>query len=94
MAVGGTITRLQHPGRPLIEWPPPPSSWSSSSNHNAANHDNDDDDDFLDNVVLIVAGEWLSKITDGVYPAPAVSHDRSTGTTSPKVPCVHVTYRS
>lgn len=91
-AFGGTVTRLQHLGRPLIQWPPPPSS--KSSNHDAVNHDdeNDDNDDFRD-VVLVVAGEWLSKITDGVYPAPAVSHERSTRT-SPKVPCVHITYRS
>ena len=83
--VGGTVTRLQLPGRPLIEWPP-------TKPHNDDDNNEEDDEDFCD-VVLLVAGEWLSRITKGVYPAPALTHDRMTGT-SAKTPCVHATYRA
>ena len=48
-----------------------------------------DPDDFQD-VVLVVAGEWMSKITKREYPAPAVSHERGTGMGA----YIHATYRA
>jgi hypothetical protein len=88
--VGGTVTRLQLPGQAPMEWPP--RSSSSSDNH-------------YRDVVLVVAGEWLSKITKGEYPAPAVSHDRAGpgagagedgpgGGAGEDGPCLHATYRA
>ena len=56
-----------------------------------------------DDVVLVVAGEWLSRITRGEYPAPAVTHARrsvdAVGAAAGAVgagdgPCIHATYRA
>ena len=99
--VGSTVTRLKLPGCAPVEWPPPqpPRVFSSSDDDDDHDDDNDHDgrhghdDDHYRDVVLVVAGEWLSKITKGVYPAPAVSHGRWTGA-SDNLPCLHVTYRA
>jgi hypothetical protein len=82
--VGSTVTRLQLPGRAPMEWPPRSADASS--------------DDYRD-VVLVIAGEWLSKITGGAYPAPAVSHERWVEAREGRVAgtggaCLHATFRA